>query len=277
MKSFGLYRTSLIFLMLLGAPAEVLAQSDCSQIIEHGLFSTSTADSLERRTRSFVNWLSQNTFDSYGKAFDAARELGITIDDIPLQIGGHPRAADWRKYQASLQTVDFSDKRNLSKFSQIVSTADQGMAKAWETCLSNSKGEPHAAIELSYDPFRFKVRLVYDPVGAPLSAKIHDFTMTPESAACTPMIHSDTTIGSSGLILNCTRQSPSDAIQIIGNTDKGALLAKLPSLTPPSLVATKIIEPPLGPPPGGCTVESKDKRDIDDKTQVGNQPVYVCP
>jgi hypothetical protein len=58
-KSFRVYRTSLILLILLAAPAEVIAQSDCSQIVEHGIFSTTPTDSLEKKTRTFVNWLSQ--------------------------------------------------------------------------------------------------------------------------------------------------------------------------------------------------------------------------
>jgi hypothetical protein len=223
-----------------------------------------------------VNWLSQNTFDSYGKAVDAAQQLGFTIDDTPAQIGGHARASDWRNYQAALQTVDFSDKRNLSKFSRIVNTADQGMAKAWQTCISNSEGVAHAAIELSDDPMRFTVRLIYDAAGAP-PAKMRDFAITPESATCTPAVNSNTTLESSGLILNCTRRVASDAVQITGNTDKGALLANLPGLTPPSSMATRIIDTPLGPPPGGCTTDAKVKANVDDKTQDGSQPVYVCP
>ncbi len=270
-------KTSLILLMLLAAPAAVMAQSDCSQITEHGLFSTGPTDSLEKRTRIFVNWLSQNTFDSYGKAIDAAQQLGFTIEGIPVQIGGHARASDWRNYQASLQTLDMSDKRNLSKFSQIVSTADQGMAKTWQNCISNSQGLPRAAIELSYDPLRFAVRLIYEPVGASSAVKIRDFTITPESATCMPTVNSNTTLESSGLILNCTRRVASDAVQIAGNTDKGSLLANLPGLTPPSSVATRILETPLGPPPGGCTTDAKVKPNIDDKTQDGSQPIYVCP
>ena len=276
MKSFKICRTSLTLMVLLAAPAAVMAQSDCSQIVAHGVFGTAPTDSLEKRTRAFVNWLSQNTFDSYAKAVDAAQQLGFTISDIPAQIGGHARASDWRNYQASLQTLDMSDKRNLSKFSQIVNTADQGMAKAWQTCVSNSKGEAHAAIELSYDPMRFTVRLSYDAAGAP-PAKIRDFAITPESASCTPAVNSSTTLESSGLILNCTRRVASDAVQITGNTDKGTLLANLPGLTPPSSVATRIIDTPLGPPPGGCTTDAKVKANVDDKTQVGSQPVYVCP
>ncbi len=278
MKSFRLYRTSLTLMVLLAAPAAVMAQSDCSQIVEHGVFGTAPTDSLENRTRAFVNWLSQNTFDSYAKAVDAAQQLGFTIDDIPARIGGHARASDWRNYQAALQTVDFSDKRNLSKFSRIVNTADQGMAKAWQTCTSSSKGVAHAAIELSYDPMRFTVRLIYDAAGAP-PTKIRDFSMTPESATCTPAVNSDTTLESSGLILSCTRRVASDAVQITGKTDKGTLLANLPGLTPPSSMATRIIETPLGPPPGGCTIDAKAKvnANVDDKSQDGNQPVYVCP
>ncbi|MFY9804548.1 MAG: hypothetical protein WA211_12430 [Candidatus Acidiferrales bacterium] len=277
MKSAKVYRTGLILLVFFAMPAAAIAQSGCSQIFEHGIFNTASTDSLELRTRSFVNWLSQSTFVSYGATLDAARRLGFSIDGLPLQIGGHARASDWRNYQASLQTLDMSDKRNLARFSQIVDAADQGIAKAWQACLLTSKGVSHAVIELSYDPFKFKVRLMYDAVGALPSTKILDFTLTPDSAACTPPIHSDTTLQSSGLVLNCMRQSASDAIRITGNTDKGPLLAELPGLTPPSLVATKLLEPPLGPPPGGCTADNKGNRSIDKKTQDGNQPVYVCP
>jgi len=123
---------------------------------------------------------------------------------------------------------------------------------------------------------RFTVRLSYDAAGAP-PVKIRDFAMTPESATCTPAVNNSTTLESSGLILNCTRRVASDAVQITGKTDKGALLANLPGLTPPSSVATRVIDTPLGPPPGGCTTDAKVKANVDDKTQDGNQPVYVCP
>ncbi len=277
MKSFKIYRTTLMLLVFLAAPAGVIAQSDCSLIVKHGIFNASPTGSLEVSTRTFVNWLSESTFDSYAKALDTGRKLGFALDDIPLQIGGHARASDWRNYQASLQTLDLSDKRNLVKLSRVVNSADQGMVKAWQTCALNSKGVAHAAIELSYEPLRFTVRLVYDAVGAPSAGKIVDFTITPNTATCSPKVTSHTTLEASGLILNCTRQLTSDAIQISGNTDKGALLAELPNLTAPSSVATKIIEPPLDPLLGVCTDDTKYKRNIDDKTQSGNQPIYVCP
>ncbi len=277
MKSFKVLRTSLILLILLSAPAGAIAQSGCSQILEHGMFNNSSTDSLEIRTRAFVNWLSESTFDSYGKALDAGHKLGFAIDDIPVQMGGHARGSDWRNYQASLQALDLSDKRNLSILSHIVIGADQGMAKTWQACMLQSKGAAHAAIEFSSDPFRFTVRLLYDAVGAPPSVTIRDFTITPDSANCTPTVNSYSALDSSGLILNCTRQSASDAIQISGNTDKGAVLAKLPGLTPPSSVATKVIGPLFEPPFGGCTVDSRGNRTVDGKTQDGNQPVYVCP
>jgi hypothetical protein len=92
-----------------------------------------------------------------------------------------------------------------------------------------------------------------------------------------PTVNSHTTIGPGGLILNCTRQFTSDAVQITISTDKGTLMAKLPDLTPPSLVSTKILEPQLEPPLAACTDDTKYKRNIDDKAQSGNQPVYVCP
>ena len=176
-----------------------------------------------------------------------------------------------------MQTLDLSDKRNLDKFSQVVNSADEGMAKAWQICTLNGKGVAHAAIELSHEPLEFTVRLVYDAVGAPSAAKIVDFTITPNTATCSPEVTSHTALEASGLILNCTRESTSDAVQITGNTDKGALSAELPNLTAPSSVATKLIGPPLDPLLGVCTDDTKYKRNIDDKKQSGNQPIYVCP
>jgi hypothetical protein len=223
-----------------------------------------------------VNWLSENTLDSYSKALDAAREMGVRIDDIPKQIGGHSRDSDWHGYQAALQTVDFADKRNLDKFSRIVNTADQGMAKAWQTCVSNSKGQPLAVIELTRSPLQFTVKLADDAAEGE-SVKIRDFTLTPNSASCTPAVNDGATIDSSGMILKCTRRVSSDEIQISAKTDKGELSAILPGLTDPSLVVTKMIETPLGQPPDGCTVDGKGNHNIDAKRQDGNQPVYVCP
>jgi hypothetical protein len=272
MKSMRVCRIALLFLLVPSVPALVFAQSDCSDISQHGLFRSAPTDSLENRTRAFVNWLSENSLDSYAKALNAAREMGVKIDDIPNQIGGHSRDSDWRGYQAALQTVNFADKRNLDKFSRIVNTADQGMKTAWQACLSNSKGQPQAVIELTRDPLQFAVKLEAEE-----TVHIRDFTLTPNTADCTPPVNVGSTIDSSGMILKCTRRVSSDQIQISANTDKGQLSATLPGLTAPSLVATKIIETPLGAPPDGCTVDSKGNHNIDAKSQEGNQPVYVCP
>jgi hypothetical protein len=276
MKSLRVCRTALVLLLLPAASPVIFAQSDCSDISQHGLFQSAPTDSLENRTRAFVNWLSENTLDSYVKALNAAREMGVKIDDIPKQVGGHSRDADWRGYQAALQTVDFADMRNLDKFSQIVNTADQGMAKAWQICMSDSKGKPLVVIELTRSPLEFTVRLAYDATaGAPV--KIRNFTMTPNSASCTPPVKDGATIDSSGMILKCTRRVSSDEIQISAETNKGKLSAILPGLTDPSLVAAKIIETPLGQPSDGCTADGKGRGNIDAKRQDGNQPVYLCP
>lgn len=277
MKSLPVYRTSLLLLLSLAVPAALHAQSDCSQIFEHGIFNAAPSSSLELKTRTFVNWLSQSSFDSYATALDSARQLGFSLDAIPAQIGSHQRASDWRNYQASMQTLDMSDKRNLARFTQVVDAAGRAMAKASQTCLSNTKGAAHAVIELTYDPFKFKVRLTYDATDAPASISIRDFTITPDSATCTPTPLHDTTLESSGLRFNCTRQSYSDPIQISANTDKGPLLAKIPGLTPPSPMATKVLDTPLPPTAAGCPAAGQANPNIDKTKQDGNQPVYVCP
>jgi hypothetical protein len=236
-----------LVLVLFLVPQRALSQTDCGQILEHGVFNVTSTDSLQIKTKTFINWLSQSSFDSYQKAVDTGGALGIPIEGIPIQVSGFFKASDWHNYQASLQKLDFSDEKNLDAFKQVVIAADQGIVAAWTTCVLNKKGEAHAAIEVNYDPKQFVVRLNYTPNGPPPSDKISDFTIVPATVVCKPSIYTywfwHTYIESQGMILNCTRQSDSDAIQITGNTEKGAITAKLGGIVPPPTVVAPKVDP----------------------------------
>jgi hypothetical protein len=209
---------------------------DCNAILEHGIFDKTTTDSLRIRTQTLINWLSQTTFTSFSQARDAGLKIGFPIDGIPVELGGYDREKEWSQYQASLQTLDISDTKILDEFHQTVDAADHAIVNAWQVCILNNKGISHAVVEMNDDPKKFTLLLVYDAVGEPYKAKILDFSIAPETAVCQPTIsthwywHDDIPTG--GRILNCNRQSASDAIQITGNTEKGPLSAKLPGVVP---------------------------------------------
>jgi len=271
----------LVFVM---APHRTYCQTECGEILEHGIFNISSTDSLQIRTKVFINWLSQSSLDSYQKALDTGGSLGIPIEDIPVNISGYERASDWHNYQASLQKLDFSDERNLDAFKKVVIAADQGIVSAWTTCVLNKAGEAHAAIEVNSDPRQFLVLLDYTPKGPPNSDEITDFAISPATVTCTPRIYTywfwHTYIESQGIILNCTRQLESDAVQITGNSLKGPLKAKLggisspPPIAPPrppaEPVTTSCSKSTFGPPAGDA---------ISDGYKIGDQDVwhFKCP
>lgn len=259
-----------LWIASLFAPHPTFSQIDCGQILEHGVFDITTTDSLKIRTETFVNWLSQSSFDSYKKAMDSGGALGIPIEDIPVQISGFLKFSDWHDYQSAMQKLDFSDEKNLEAFKQVVINADQGLVNAWTTCILNNKGAAHAAIEVNSDPKQFVVHLSYTPNGPPPAAKITDFAIQPSTVTCREKIYTSwfwhTYIESQGMILNCTRQSQTDAVQITGNTMKGPITAKLPGIALVNLAGPSIIDLPKEatgkcsqntfPPPRGKAIDN---------------------
>jgi len=111
MKASVVVGAVLGLLFTLSVTSTIVAQ-DCGQILEHGIFNTSTTDSLSTKTQTLINWLSQSTFESFAQAKDSAAKIGFAIEGIPIELGGHSRETDWHSYQASLQTLSFSDQKN---------------------------------------------------------------------------------------------------------------------------------------------------------------------
>jgi hypothetical protein len=231
MKARVIVGTVLGLLFALSVSPRILAQ-DCNQILEHGIFNTSSTDSLSTKTQTLINWLSQSTFESFVQAKDSAARIGFAIEGIPIELGGHSRETDWHNYQASLQTLNFSDQKTLDQFSQTVISADKGIVDAWTACILQRPGVSHAVIVSSYDPKVFTVELIYQMVGPPPTTTIKDFTVSPTTVHCSPRVRAGSEISSTSIILNCSRQSAVDAVQVTGNTSKGPLSAKLPGLTP---------------------------------------------
>jgi hypothetical protein len=223
-----------LFLTLSASP-RILAQ-DCNQILEHGIFNTTTTDSLSNRTHTLINWLSQSTLDTYEHATDSAAKLGFSLDGLPAELGGHSKEHDWHNYQSSLQTLNFDDQYTLDLFKQTLVSADKGIVEAWTTCIVNIQGVAHAVIESSYDPTVFTIKLIYQSKGKPYTATISDFSISPSTVKCSPTIHTwwpfQSEIDSANILLKCTRQSAADAVQMTGNTSRGDVSAKLPGLTP---------------------------------------------
>jgi hypothetical protein len=245
--------TAILSLLVLTAVAlcPIAGAQDCNAILEHGIFDKTSTDTLRIRTHTLINWLSQTEFKSFAEARDAGLKIGFPIDGIPIELGGYSRDNEWSQYQASLQTLDISDTKILEEFHQTVDAADQAIVNAWQVCILSRPGTVHTVAEMSDDPKRFTLLLIYSPVGDPPKAKIYDFVITPSSATCEPSVwtywfwHTD--VPSSGLILNCNRQTASDAIQFTGNTAKGPLTAKLPGIVPA-----------VPPPPKTWHTEDKD-------------------
>jgi hypothetical protein len=218
-------------LLALSTPLVAFGQG-CSQLAQHGVFNTASNDSDSLKTQALINWISQNSFESYDQAKESAAKLGFSIDVLPVALGGHSRETDWHGYQAYLQTLDFNDPQTLGQFSQTVKSADKGLSEAFTDCISSRSGVVHAVIEWSHDPKLFTIKLIYQPVGPPPEAVILNFVVTPSTVVCSPKIRRGSVITEHGIILNCTRRSPTDTVQVTGSTNKGPLSVKLSGLTP---------------------------------------------
>lgn len=227
-----------LFALVVILVANQRSYGQCGEILEHGIFNITATDTLETKTKILINWLSQTTLDSQEKAVNTGAALGVPIQGVPFQANGHMDAQEWRNYQAHLQSLNLSDEATLNAFKQVVITADQGIVNAWSKCTTEGKGVPHAVVEVNYDPKKFLVHLTYSPNGRPYSAVIDDFSIRPETVHCEPAIYTywfwHSEIGSQGKILNCSRQSATDDIQLSGNTEKGPLKARLAGFVPPS-------------------------------------------
>ena len=157
---------------------QILAQ-DCSQILQHGIYDTSSGISDTERAASFVAWFKENTFSSYSEAKNYAGQVGIPIDDVLVTLGFSADEKGYSEFKQSLSWYQQQDTWYKQKLEHYVSTINQGVVQAWEHCITSSG--LHFWIVQESDPtvFLLCARYISDGGDKP---KLEDIQFEPANA-----------------------------------------------------------------------------------------------
>jgi hypothetical protein len=132
-----------------------------------------------------------NEFSSYQQMRNSGLSIGIPIDGIPLNIGGHDARSDFQEWKKSACQ---DSRESMSAFSQIehdLITADQNITHAWQACVTQPglKGW----IVRTDNPNTFAVKMVFN-TPTQLISKVHllpnsGFVASPQNiVSCVPSI-----------------------------------------------------------------------------------------
>lgn len=159
--------------------SQIMAQ-DCDQILQHGIYDTSTDITETERTSSFVEWLKKNTFSSYSDAEHFASQAGIPIGDLLIELGF---TADESGYSQFKQSLDWYEQQSLGfkqKLQHFVSTINPGVVQAWEHCIKSTG--LHFWIVQKSDPTVFVLCARYNSPGGDEKPTLEDIQFEPADA-----------------------------------------------------------------------------------------------
>jgi hypothetical protein len=230
----------LLAVLVFVAGADANAQ-DCSRILGH-IRDTTDVQASSQRYSSFRRFFCDQQFSSFQQASEAGVRVGVPVEGLPVEFGGHSRNSEWSEYRRVVCEAVRQDDFSASNLRVAVSRANDAVVAAWTSCI-NQAGF-HFWAELNEDDSQLVVlRAKYVSSGPPyFTVARGGIAFQPEgSLRCTgDAVGQGTQIDSAGVLLNCARQS-NRAVTVTLSTQHGGWPITIPAIRP--MVATNPVPP----------------------------------
>src|SRR5687767_6504094 len=94
-------RITLALLSTMITQTSMFAQGTCADVLG-SVHDRTVSSNYYVASHSFESFFCDRTFSSSSEARDAGAQVGIVIDGLPLQLGGHSRESNWTAYSREL-------------------------------------------------------------------------------------------------------------------------------------------------------------------------------
>jgi hypothetical protein len=232
MKAYLLGSSVLVAIAIISWPV-TSAASECEGILGYVQDRTNVAVA-NRRYATFERFFCSDEHSSFGQTRDTGAKVGILVDNIPVEFGGHSRNSSWGDYQRTLCDAVRTDNFASEDVRLTIAKGNEAAIDAWKQCVLNA-GFHFWGEQTTSDERQFVLKAKYIPSGPPptstANGPVH-FQPTGEVECVGDKIKKDTPITPGGSILNCKRKTDS-AVTITLSTKHGPGLVKIRAIAPP--------------------------------------------
>ena len=205
----------------------------------------------------------QEQFNTYQEAVQAAKNIGLNIEDVlGFRFGGYDAQSQFTQWQSALLSTSSSAMSDSEILQHSVEKVSVAMADVLKTvCLPRDGLSAHVEPYKDHRHFSLEVRFV--PPGS-VSIATGKITISPQSVSdsCEPqeLVGKPLSITGAGLAITCYRR-PQDSVQFVINTTEGHEAFELPGYSPPPPGIMHFDANPSRIKKGGSTVLSWSTRD----------------
>jgi len=164
-KANGILKLILTFGYLICFHTVLLAQIDCSQILQHGIYNYTSTDFNNERLQSFINWFKSENIQTYQQAKSSTFNVTVPIDDIIVGLGYSQDENGFQQVKNYLETYNSQTLAEKTKLSQTIQKIEPEIIKSWNNCIQTmNQGVVILWIEHTSNPNTFNLCAQYDDV-----------------------------------------------------------------------------------------------------------------
>jgi hypothetical protein len=278
-----------VLLLTIGMFPTTAQAQECNAILQYGIFDTIDLQDESQVTKTFFNWMRQQSSSKTQTASDSRFGLSAVLDFIPIKLGTSDRRSNLQAWSYEAERWVNESEQRRSNLSIKIRKANPDIITAWERCMNG----PGFKLSLfsTYDPHEFRLKLKFNPIGTLLSATLDDDPAIPSSISCRPgSLRNGLVIDHNGKEYSC-RRSSDDPATIILNSNVGPQSVSLteilpaPTLVSVSLSSSFVLKTVSGSYPtatvtigsgvllgGGCAVTYRDTGSVHALVMVNSMP-----
>jgi hypothetical protein len=161
------------------------------------------------------HWIASSQFQSFDAADQAAQEIAIAPALFEIQFGEADAKGRFQQWRNDFLSSDFSQIADNEEQRSRLRTVSDALVKAFDTCMSNSRGTS-AWIDASSDT-DFAIFFAFHPPPGVRSSEVRVTSLSVGNARC-PNLQAIRRIGSTGNV-QCTKVSPQATAAVALSTD----------------------------------------------------------